>query len=173
MFWATTGNYRAGFEQALLLHICETRAVTSSHRLSSGKQNFLSYALRPSSSSSVFARLGWFLWWTKNLNPGTVNCPVVVNTDALNDLSDAHRSALMDSVDEALDHYVTNYNSNTMEKWDATLADKNIQVIEYGDAEIAAFKEKVATPTAKKWIEDNSGSLPAQELYDLVVGMLK
>ncbi|MEL6683515.1 MAG: hypothetical protein AAFQ09_12885 [Pseudomonadota bacterium] len=22
-------------------------------------------------------------WWTTNLNPGTVNCPVVVNTDAL------------------------------------------------------------------------------------------
>ncbi|MEM6467596.1 MAG: C4-dicarboxylate ABC transporter substrate-binding protein, partial [Pseudomonadota bacterium] len=30
-------------------------------------------------------------WWTTNLNPGTVNCPVVVNTDALADLSDDHR----------------------------------------------------------------------------------
>ncbi|MEM7194938.1 MAG: C4-dicarboxylate TRAP transporter substrate-binding protein [Pseudomonadota bacterium] len=112
-------------------------------------------------------------WWTKNLNPGTVNCPVVVNTDALNDLPEAHRQALMDSVDEALDHYVANYNSKTMEKWTATLAEKDIRVIEFSDSEIAAFKDTVATPTAKKWIEANSGSLPAQELYDLVVGMLR
>ena len=28
-------------------------------------------------------------WWTTNLNPGTVNCPVVANTDALKSLSAA------------------------------------------------------------------------------------
>ena len=32
-------------------------------------------------------------WWTANLNPGTVNCPVVVNIDAYESLSDAHREA--------------------------------------------------------------------------------
>lgn len=111
-------------------------------------------------------------WWTKNLNPGTVNCPVVVNTDALNGLSQAHRDALLGSVDEALAHYVENYNSNTMEKWDTVLTDNSIEVIEFSDAEIDAFKSTVATPTAQQWIEDNSGALPAQELYDLVTGML-
>ena len=55
-------------------------------------------------------------WWTTNLNPGTVNCPVVVNTDALEGLSDAHRDALLGSVDEALAHYVENYNNKTMKK---------------------------------------------------------
>lgn len=112
-------------------------------------------------------------WWTKNLNPGTVNCPVVVNTEALNGLSDAHRNALLGSVDEALTHYVANYNSKTMEKWEKTLAERNIEIITYGDDEIAAFKAKVAQPTAEQWVKDNSGSLPAQELYDLVTGMLK
>lgn len=34
-------------------------------------------------------------WWTTNLNPGTVNCPVVANTDALAALSDANRNALL------------------------------------------------------------------------------
>ncbi|MEM8776533.1 MAG: C4-dicarboxylate ABC transporter substrate-binding protein, partial [Pseudomonadota bacterium] len=29
-------------------------------------------------------------WWTANLNPGTVNCPVVVNIDAYEGLSDEH-----------------------------------------------------------------------------------
>ncbi|MGA0923510.1 MAG: TRAP transporter substrate-binding protein DctP, partial [Lutimaribacter sp.] len=33
-------------------------------------------------------------WWTANLNPGTVNCPVVVNIDAYEALTDAERAAL-------------------------------------------------------------------------------
>ena len=37
-------------------------------------------------------------WWTTNLNPGTVNCPVVVNIDAYDSLSDAHKAALDSSV---------------------------------------------------------------------------
>ena len=41
-------------------------------------------------------------WWTANLNPGTVNCPVVVNIDAYEGLSKKHRDALDGSIDEAL-----------------------------------------------------------------------
>ena len=43
-------------------------------------------------------------WWTANLNPGTVNCPIVVNIDAYESLSDAEREALDSSVDESLDN---------------------------------------------------------------------
>lgn len=113
-------------------------------------------------------------WWTTNLNPGTVNCPVVVNTDALNGLSAAHKEALLSSVDEALDHYVKTYNGKTMDAWGPLLKEKGINSITYTDAELAAFKEKVAGPAAAAWIKDNTAKkLPAQELYDLVTGMLK
>ena len=40
-------------------------------------------------------------WWTTNLNPGTVNCPVAVNTDALNGLPAAFREALESSIDQS------------------------------------------------------------------------
>ncbi|MEZ5537476.1 MAG: C4-dicarboxylate TRAP transporter substrate-binding protein [Thiolinea sp.] len=112
-------------------------------------------------------------WWTTNLNPGTVNCPVVVNTEALEGLSDAHREALLGSVDEALDHYVKYYEEETMKKWDVLLKEKGIESITFSDEELAAFKEKVAVPTAKKWVEDHAGTLPAQELYDLVSSLTK
>lgn len=113
-------------------------------------------------------------WWTTNLNPGTVNCPVVVNTDALEGLSDKHREALLGSVDEALAHYVSAYNGKTMAAWGPKLKEKGIESITFTDAEIAAFKQKVAGPAADKWIKDNSAKgLPAQELYDLVTGMVK
>ena len=112
-------------------------------------------------------------WWTTNLNPGTVNCPVVVNSPALEDLSDAHREALLSSVDEALDHYVTHYESKTMEAWGPALDERGIERVTFTDAEIAAFKEAAAAPAAAAWIEDNTArGLPAQELYDLVTGMI-
>ena len=112
-------------------------------------------------------------WWTTNLNPGTVNCPVVVNTTALDDLSDAHRDALLSSVDEALDHYVSHYQNKTMEAWGPELDARGITRVTFTDAEIAAFKEAAAAPAAASWIEDNTKrGLPAQELYDLVTGMI-
>ncbi len=112
-------------------------------------------------------------WWTTNLNPGTVNCPVVVNTDALDSLSDAERDALMSSVDEALDHYVTFYNEKTMANWGPALDERGIERVTFSDAEITAFKDAAAAPAAAAWIESNTArGLPAQELYDLVTGMI-
>ncbi|MEM8803541.1 MAG: C4-dicarboxylate TRAP transporter substrate-binding protein [Pseudomonadota bacterium] len=112
-------------------------------------------------------------WWTTNLNPGTVNCPVVVNTDAFNSLSDEHREALMGSIDESLDHYIANYNGATMDAWGPALEERGIQKVTFSDDEIAAFKEAAAAPAAAAWIEQNTAAgLPAQELYDLVTGMI-
>ena len=112
-------------------------------------------------------------WWTTNLNPGTVNCPVVANTDALNGLSDAHKEALMSSIDESLAYYVDFYNNNTMVKWGPVLDEKGIERITYDDASLAAFRDAVAGPAAEAWIADNAArGLPAQELYDLVISTI-
>ena len=112
-------------------------------------------------------------WWTTNLNPGTVNCPVVVNTDALNGLSDANREALMSSVDASLDHYIANYNGATMDAWGPALEERGIAKVSFADEEIAAFKQAAAAPAAEAWIAQNAeAGLPAQELYDMVTGMI-
>ncbi len=107
-------------------------------------------------------------WWTENLNPGTVNCPVVVNTDAYNDLSEEHRAALDESVDEAIAYYLENY-AKLIEKWDAILAEKGVQRITIADEELAKFREVAAGPVREAWLADMSAQgLPAQELLDLV-----
>ncbi|MCT8160547.1 C4-dicarboxylate TRAP transporter substrate-binding protein [Pseudoruegeria sp. SHC-113] len=112
-------------------------------------------------------------WWTTNLNPGTVNCPVVVNTDALNALTDAEREALLSSVDEALDHYITYYNEQTMAKWGPALQERGITEVTFSDEELAAFREAAAGPVAMAWVEENNArGLPAQELLDFVTGMI-
>lgn len=112
-------------------------------------------------------------WWTANLNPGTVNCPVVVNTDALADLSDEHRTALLESVPEALDYYIYNYNNNTMNAWGPALDERGIEQVTFSADDIAKFKDAAAAPAAAAWIEENTKrGLPAQELYDMVTGMI-
>jgi TRAP-type C4-dicarboxylate transport system substrate-binding protein len=112
-------------------------------------------------------------WWSDNLNPGTVNCPVVVNTDALDALSDAERDALLGSVDEAMQYYIDFYENQTMSKWWPLLEEKGVERISYNDERLAEFREKAAGPVAAKWIEENTArGLPAQELYDLVLSTL-
>lgn len=112
-------------------------------------------------------------WWTTNLNPGTVNCPVVANTEALEALSDDHKEALLGSIEEALAHYVSNYNDKTMAAWGPKLEEKGIESISFSDEEIASFKEAAAAPAAEAWIKENTDrGLPAQELYDLVVSKI-
>lgn len=112
-------------------------------------------------------------WWTSNLNPGTVNCPVVVNTDALADLSETNRAALLGSVDESIAHYISNYENKTMSKWNPLLDEKKIERITFSDAELAEFKEIAAAPIREQWIKDMSAKkIPAQELYDFVSAMI-
>jgi TRAP-type C4-dicarboxylate transport system substrate-binding protein len=112
-------------------------------------------------------------WWTANLNPGTVNCPVVVNIDAYNALSDEHRAALDSSVDEAIAHYLANY-AELLGKWESVLAEKDVQKIVISDEVLSEFRAAAADPIREKWIADMTAQgLPAQELYDLVTSTLK
>lgn len=108
-------------------------------------------------------------WWTQNLNPGTVNCPVVVNTDAYAALTDAEREALDSSVEEAVQHYVDNYEQNVLAKWETVLTEKNVEKIVLEDSVIAEFREKAAGPIRDAWLASmDSQGIPGQELYDLV-----
>lgn len=111
-------------------------------------------------------------WWTENLNPGTVNCPVVVNTDAYDALSDSERAALDGSIEEAIAHYIANYEV-LLTKWDGILEEKGVTRVTISDADLAAFRKAAADPIREQWIKDMSAQgLPAQELYDLVVDTL-
>jgi len=111
-------------------------------------------------------------WWTANLNPGTVNCPVVVNIDAYEDLSDAHREALDSSIDEAIDHYLANYGA-LLERWEGILAEKNVAKVELAQSELDAFRAVGGEPIQQQWIKDmEAQGIPGQELFDLVKSTL-
>lgn len=118
-----------------------------------------------------FGTINTATWWTANLNPGTVNCPVVVNTDAYESLSPENKEALDSSIDESIAFYLSNY-GELLKRWDSVLAEKNVEKVIIADDQLAAFREK-AGPIHAKWIADMSArGLPAQELYDLVQSSL-
>ena len=119
-----------------------------------------------------FGTINQAAWWTANLNPGTVNCPIVVNIDAYDSLSDSERDALDSSVDEAIAHYLANY-GELLAKWDGILEEKGVTRVELSEAELDAFRAKAADPIREAWIADMEGQgLPGQELYDLVAKTL-
>lgn len=111
-------------------------------------------------------------WWTSNLNPGSVNCPVVANSDALAALTDAQRAALTSSIDEAMEHYYASYDA-TYQKWDAKIAERNTEVVTLSDDVIAAFRDAAAAPVRNDWIAAMAEKgLPGQELYDFAASTL-
>lgn len=111
-------------------------------------------------------------WWTENLNPGTVNCPVVVNIDAYESLSDDEREALDSSVEEALDYYLVNY-GQLLKRWDEVLAEKGVEKVSIAPEVLEEFRAAAAAPARDAWIANmEAQGLPGQELYDLVVETL-
>ncbi|OWU82869.1 C4-dicarboxylate ABC transporter substrate-binding protein [Oceanicola sp. 22II-s10i] len=102
-------------------------------------------------------------WWTENLNPGTVNCPVVVNIDAYNALSDEERAALDGSVDEAIDYYIETY-GKLMDRWENVLTEKNIQKVDFSDEELAKFREATKGIQADWVAKMDAQGIPGEEL---------
>lgn len=112
-------------------------------------------------------------WWTSNLNPGSVNCPVVANSDALAALSDEHREALLGSIPEAMDRYYEAYNE-TYVKWDAKLAERGTTVVELPAEVIDGMEAAAAAPVRDAWLADTAAKgYDAQGIYDFVTTKLE
>jgi len=110
-------------------------------------------------------------WWTENLNPGTVNCPVVVNIDAYESLPDDHRAALDEAVEGAIAHYLANYGA-LLAEWDSVLQDRGVETVTLPEETLAGLAEQAA-PIHRAWIDDMTArGMPAQDLYDLVQATL-
>lgn len=109
-------------------------------------------------------------WGTTNLNLGSANCPVVVNSDALAALSDEHRNALLGSVDEAVAHYVKNYDENTTGKYEAAVKDKGINMITFTPEQTAELN-KLAESVRNDWVAKYSKDFDAKALYDFTADL--
>jgi len=104
-------------------------------------------------------------WATTNLNLGSANCPVVVNTDALNALEPAHREALLGSVAEALAYYVRNYDENTTAKYHAAVKEAGLTEVTFTADQTAQLNE-LAESVRDEWVANNAQEFDSKALFD-------
>ena len=90
---------------------------------------------------------------------------LVVNTDALNALSDEHREALLGSVDEAIAFYVDNYENNTVVKYEKAITEAGLTRVTFTPEQTAEFNE-LAESVRAQWVEENAGQFDSQALFD-------
>ncbi len=104
-------------------------------------------------------------WASTNLNLGSANCPVVVNTDALNSLSPENKAALLGSVEEAIDYYVGNYDENTTVQYDKAITDQSLVRVTFTPEQTAQLNE-LAASVRTDWIKKYGAKFDAHALYD-------
>lgn len=104
-------------------------------------------------------------WATTNLNLGSANCPVVVNTESLEMLKPEHREALLSSVEEALDYYVENYETKTTAKYDAAVKEQGLTMITFSPEQTAQL-DKLSDSVRQEWIAKYKDQFDAQTLFD-------
>ena len=111
-------------------------------------------------------------WWTTNLNPGSVNCPVVVNEDALDGLSAPHRDALLGSVDEALEHYLKKY-GESVQRFNRVVNERNITKVTFSESEVDKIRQ-TAQPIRQQWLKKMSDmGIDGPRLISIVEDALK
>lgn len=105
------------------------------------------------------------VWGTTNLNLYSPNCPVIVSTKALNKLNDSHRVALLGSIDEALTHYVNNYNNNVTGKFEKKAKATGIKMLTFSPKQTARLNE-LAASVRKDWVEKYANDFDSKELLE-------
>lgn len=104
-------------------------------------------------------------WASTNLNLGSANCPVVVNTDALNALSKTNREALMGSIDEAIAFYVDNYNNNTTGKYENAITEEGLTRVTFSAAQTAELNE-LAASVREDWVKNYASEFDSKTLFE-------
>ncbi len=111
-------------------------------------------------------------YYTTNLNPGTVDCPVVVNQQAFDDLSQKYQKVLLGSVDEALDHYVSQY-GQYYTRFEEAAEQRKMKKITYSPADLKLIRSKAST-IWDQWIEEKEAQgVPARELLETALNAVK
>ncbi len=111
-------------------------------------------------------------WATTNLNLGSADCPVIVNVDAFNKLSDEHKQALLGSVDEALDFYIKNYEENVITRYNKGIEKLNIEKVTFTPEQVDEL-EKLSKTVREQWVAEYKDKFNSQELFDFTQALVR
>jgi TRAP-type C4-dicarboxylate transport system substrate-binding protein len=108
-------------------------------------------------------------WYTTNMKLGTVNCPIVFNIDSYAALPDQYKALLESLKPGAVAAQKAAYAAKdiiNVKKWEA---DPKLTAVIIPEDEMAEFRRIGGEPLWADWVKENEGTIPAQELLDLVL----
>ncbi|WP_372921793.1 TRAP transporter substrate-binding protein DctP [Roseovarius sp.] len=107
-------------------------------------------------------------WYTVGMNPGTLNCPMVINTDDFAELPQQYQDLLMEAKDVGYEALKEANRTGTVKALE--VFEEELETVRFTDEEMAEFRAKAGQPIWDEWIEENAAEgLPAQELFGLVM----
>ncbi len=111
-------------------------------------------------------------WYTGNMSPGSVTCPLVYNTKHFAKLSEKHQKILIDARLPAYEALKAAYKA--ADDKNLPIFKKNMEEVRYDDATLDAFRKAGAKPVWDEWIKEaTEAGIPAQELFDLIMAEAK
>lgn len=105
-------------------------------------------------------------WFTGNLAPGTVDCPVVFSKSAFDRLPEQYRTLLMTVKDEVAATQIQAYKLATTAA--AKMLEKKLVKVTYTADQLAAFRMTSGRPVIEQWISENQGKFDARGLVELI-----
>jgi len=112
-------------------------------------------------------------WYTVEMNPGTLNCPMVINTDAFDALPAQYKELLMEAKELGYTALKEANEAGTEKALDE-FEQQGLEKVKFSDEEMSRFREKAADPVWQEWIEENEAAgVPAQELFDRVMKIVR
>ena len=167
--WLAGRSVRAtgGIARALGQFGAETLSLTATETYDALEGQALDAVAFAQHAHFSFDTISLARWWTTNLDPGSVNCPVVVNIDAYEGLSEAHRDALDEGAERALDYYLLNYQDLIL-KWSEVLEVFGITPVTFDAATLAQLEAGSADLHAAWADEVRAAGLPAADLLETI-----
>ncbi|MGY6411087.1 MAG: TRAP transporter substrate-binding protein DctP [Alkalilacustris sp.] len=122
----------------------------------------------PLSSMLAFRLQEVSSWFSVDMNPGTLNCPVVINTDAFAALPEQYQDLLMEAKAIGYEALIEANEAGTVEALE--LFEAEMEMVRFSEEQMEAFREAAAEPVWEAWVaEAEAAGRPGRELLDLVL----
>ena len=103
-------------------------------------------------------------WYTSNLQPGSSECPMVINKTAFEGLPGQYQDLIMGLKDEVTQAMIDKYEEADARNLPAF--EGSMEKIVYDDATLAEFKKVAGEPIYAKFVEDYKDQTDAQGVLD-------
>lgn len=110
-------------------------------------------------------------WFTSNMQPGSADCPMVINKAAFAKLPSQYQELLMGLKDEVIETLIEQY--KVADAKNLPMFEKEMTKIVYDDETLEEFRKVAGEHVWNKWVEDNKDKFDAQDVLDRTWALIK